>query len=86
MLNYIIYKSCWLSSSHLATFDNRALAYNSSPTTWKKFRDDVLVVRTHGSADLNLIFGYLNNLDDTGKKLAKSNLRCKLPTKIYLRF
>ena len=35
---YIIYILCWLSCSHLATFDKRALAYNSSPT------DDVFVM------------------------------------------
>ena len=41
--------------------------YNCSRTTWKRFRDDVFVVRAHGSAAFNLFLDYLNNLDDTGK-------------------
>ena len=49
------------------TFDNRALAYNCSSTTWKRFRDDIFVVWAHGSATLNLFLNYLNSLDDTGK-------------------
>ena len=43
------------------------MAYNCSPTTWKRFRDDVFVFWTHGSAALSLFLDYLNNLDDTGK-------------------
>ena len=46
-----------MSSSYadlaLATFDNRAFVYNSSPTTWRKFRDNVFVVLAHGSVALN---------------------------------
>ena len=36
--------SCSYADLALATFDNRALAYNCSPTIWKRFRDDVFVV------------------------------------------
>ena len=59
--------SCSYADLALATFDNRPLAYNWSPTTWKRFHDDVFVVWAHGSAPLNLSLDYLNNLDDTGK-------------------
>ena len=34
---------------------------------WKRFRDNVFVVWTHGSAVVNLFLDYLNSLDDTGK-------------------
>ena len=51
----------------LDTFDNCALAHNCSPTTWKRFRDDIFVVWTYDSAALNLFINYLNNFDDTGK-------------------
>lgn len=37
------------------------MAYNCSPTTWKRFLDNVFVVWTHGFVALN------NNLVDTGK-------------------
>ena len=42
----------------LAIFDNRALVYNCSRTTWKRFRDDVFVVWAHGSAAFNLFLDY----------------------------
>ena len=58
---------CCYADLALATFNNRALAYNCSPATWKRFREYVFVAWTHGSAALNLSLDYLNNLDDTGK-------------------
>ena len=36
--------SCSYADLALTTFDNRALAYNCSPTTWKRFHDDIFVV------------------------------------------
>ena len=36
--------SCSYADLALATFDNRALAYNCNLTTWKRFRDDAFVV------------------------------------------
>ena len=66
----IVYKPIWLTKTDdlaLNTFDNCALAYNCSPTTWKRFSDDVFVVWRHGSAALDLFLDFLNNLDDTGK-------------------
>ena len=59
--------SCSYADLAPAIFDNRALAYNCSPTTWKRFRDDVFVVWRHGSEALNLFLDYLDNLDDFGK-------------------
>ena len=59
--------SCSYADLALATFDNRDIVYNCSPTTWKRFRDDVFVVWTHGCAALNLFLDYLNNLDNAGK-------------------
>ena len=47
--------SCSYADLALSTFDNRALASNRSPTTGKMFWDDVFVVWTHGSADLDLL-------------------------------
>ena len=34
---------------------------------WRRFRDNVFVVWTHGSVVVNLFLDYLNSLDDTGK-------------------
>ena len=59
--------SCFYADLALSTFDNRALVYNCSPTMWKRFREDVFVILTHGSATLNLFLDYLNNLDNTDK-------------------
>ena len=59
--------SCSYADLAPATFDNHALAYNCSPTMWKRFCVDAFVVWRHGSAALNLFWDYLNNLDDTGK-------------------
>ena len=59
--------SCSYADLALATFDNRALAYNCGHTAWKRFRNDVSVVWTHDSAALNFFLDRLNNLDDNGK-------------------
>ena len=42
------------------------MAYNYSPRTWKRFRDDVFVDWAHGSVAFNLFLDY-NNLDYTSK-------------------
>ena len=34
---------------------------------WKRFRDDVFVVWTHGPASVSLFLEYLNKIDKTGK-------------------
>ena len=59
--------SCSYADLAPATFDNHALAYNCSPTMWKRFCNDAFEVWSHVSAALNLFWDYLNSLDDTGK-------------------
>ena len=59
--------SCSYTDLAPATFDNHALAYNCSPTMWKRFCVDAFVAWRHGSAALNLFSDYLNSLNDTGK-------------------
>ena len=51
----------------LASYDNKALAFDLSPTTWKRFRDDMFAVWTHDSASVSLFIEYPNNIDKTGK-------------------
>ena len=36
--------SCSYADLALASYDSKALAFDLSPTTWKRFRDDVFVV------------------------------------------
>ena len=59
--------SCYSAELALATYHNQAWAFECSPTTWKRFRDDMFVVWTHGSAALNSLLDNLINLDDTRK-------------------
>ena len=51
----------------LASYDSKALAFDLSPATWKRFRNDVCVVWTHGPASVSLFLEYLNNIDKTEK-------------------
>ena len=51
----------------LLSYGSKALAFDLSPTTWKRFRDDVFVVWTHGPASVSLFLEYLNKIDKTGK-------------------
>ena len=59
--------SCSYADLALASYDSKALAFDLSPTTWKRFRDDVFVVWTHGPASVSLFLEYLNKIDKTGK-------------------
>ena len=54
---------CSYADVSLLSYDSKALAFDLSPTTWKRFRDDVFVVCTHGSASVSLFLEYLNNID-----------------------
>ena len=46
----------------------KALAgYPQKPLTWKRFIDDIFLVRTHGEESLKKFFDYLNSLHDTIK-------------------
>ena len=49
----------------LAFYDSKALAFNLSLTSWKRFCDNLLIVWTHGSASRTL--GYHNKIYETGK-------------------
>ena len=59
--------SCSYVNLALVSYDSKALAFDLSPTTLKKFRDDVFVVWTHGPASVSLFLEYLNKIDKTGK-------------------
>ena len=59
--------SCSYADLALASYDSKALAFDLIPTTWKRFRDDVLVVSTYGRASVSLFLEYLNKIDKTGK-------------------
>ena len=58
---------CSYTDLALASYDSQSLAFNLSPTTWKRFRDDVFVVWRHGPASDSLFLESLNNIDKTGK-------------------
>ena len=47
--------------------DRKALSYFLSPTTWKRFRDDMFVAWEHGTDKLPSFLDYLNNVDEAGK-------------------
>ena len=59
--------SCSYADLVLEFYDSKALAFDLSPTTWKRFQDDVLVVWTHGPASVSLFLEYLSKIDKTGK-------------------
>ena len=57
--------SCSYADLALPSYDSKALAFDLSPTTWKRFRDDVFVVWTHGPASVSLFLECLNKIDKT---------------------
>ena len=59
--------SCSYADLALASEDSKVLAFDLSPTTWKRFWDDVFVVWMHGPASVFLFLEYLKNIDKTGK-------------------
>ena len=59
--------SCSYADLAMASYDSKALAFDLSPTTWKRFRDDVFLVWSHGPASVFLFLEYLNKIDKTGK-------------------
>ena len=54
-----------LADLALASYNSKALAFDFSPTTWKRFQDDVFVVWTHGPASVSLFLEYHNKTDKT---------------------
>ena len=59
--------SCSYADIAMADFDKEALEYYLSPTTWKRFRDDVFVLWPHSRESLVLFLEYINTLDPTEK-------------------
>ena len=59
--------SCSYAHISMAYNDCKALSYPLSHTTWKRFRDDIFVVREHGTDALLSFLDYLNNVDEARK-------------------
>ena len=59
--------SCSYADLAPASYNDKALAFDLSLATWKRFQDGVFVVWTHGRASVFLFLEYLNNTDKTGK-------------------
>ena len=59
--------SCLYSDIAMAGHGNKTLMYDFPPKMWKRFRDDLFVVWTHGTAKFPSFLDYLNNIDETGK-------------------
>ena len=58
---------CSYADIAMADFNKEALEYHLSPTTWKRFRDDVFVFCPYGRQSLVLFLDYINTLDPTEK-------------------
>ena len=54
---------CSYSDVEMSKFDTAALQYHFLPTLWKRFRDDILIIWTHGSDILESFLDYLNQID-----------------------
>ena len=59
--------SCCYADIAMADFDKEASEYRLTPTTWKRFRDDIFVLWPHGRESLVLFLDYINTLDPTEK-------------------
>ena len=59
--------SCSYSDIAMSKFDTAALQYHFQPTLWKRLRDGILTIWTHGSDTLESFLDYLNQIDSTGK-------------------
>ena len=59
--------SCSYADIAMADFYREALEYHLSPTTWKRFRDNVFVLWPHGRESLVLFLEYINTFDPTKK-------------------
>ena len=58
---------CSYADNAMADFDKKALEYHLTPATWKRFRDDIFVLRPHGRESLVLFPDYIHTLDPTDK-------------------
>ena len=59
--------SCCYADIPMADFEEGAIEYHLSPTTWERFRDDIFVLWPHGREFLVLFLYYINTLDPTQK-------------------
>ena len=59
--------SCSYADIAMAKYDSLANKFHLKPSVWKRFRDDVFVLREHGTASLSSFLDYLNTMDKTGK-------------------
>ena len=59
--------SCSYADIAMEDFDKEALEYHLSPTTWKRFKDDVFVLLPHGRESLVSFLEYISTLDPTEK-------------------
>ena len=75
--------SCSYADIAIADFDKEASEYHLTPTTWKRFRDDIFVLWPHGRESLVLFLDYINTLDPTEK--IKSTMKVAEPGN-YLEF
>ena len=59
--------SCSYNDIVIETYDKKALQYHPSVIGRKRFPDDVFLVWPHSREDLDLLFNYMNNIDNTKK-------------------
>ena len=59
--------SCPYADLALASYGSKALAFDFSATTWKRFRNRLFVVRRYGPASVSLFLECLNKKDKIGK-------------------
>ena len=59
--------SCSYTDLAMAYHDRKALNYLLSPTTWKRFRDDIFAAWEHETDTLPSFLDYLKNVDEAGK-------------------
>ena len=58
---------CSYADIAMADFEKEASEYHLSPTTWKRFRDDIFALWPHGRESQVLFLDYINTLDSTEK-------------------
>ena len=59
--------SCSYIDIAMSEFDTAALQFHFQPALWKRFRDDISTIWTHGSDTLESFLDYLNQIDSAGK-------------------
>ena len=59
--------SCSYADIAMAKYDSLANKFHLKPSVWKRFRDDVFVLREHGTASVSTFLDYLNTMNKAGK-------------------